>query len=58
MDSSLFVNYIDPAFVIGMVVGAGLIELVHIAKRYEEKGEKKRANKSYDDTKKIFDQVM
>lgn len=58
MDSSLFVNYIDPAFVIGVMVGAGLVELLHIAKRHEEKDKKKKANESYDDTKKIFEQVF
>lgn len=58
MDASLFVNHIDPAFFAGILVGIGVTELVHLLKKYGEKQEKKEANKHYNDTKKIFEQVV
>lgn len=58
MDASLFVNHIDPAFFAGILVGVGVIELARLLKKYGKKQEEKKTNKSYDDTKKIFEQVF
>ena len=55
MDTSLFVNYINPYFVIGLLTGVAAMTVLRWAENYAKKEEEKELDKNYNDTKKIFD---